>query len=81
MTNPDAGGWVPLVTYAAIFEADFAAAQLNSAGVPARVDAGEAVGIFGAGFQGPTARGARVLVPGSWLAEARTVLGMESGTA
>ena len=51
-----------VATYDYVIEADFAAATLEEAGIPARVS-GAHVGLFGAGFQGYTQYGAQVLVP------------------
>ena len=48
--------------YGAVLEADFAAATLQEAGIPARVT-GAHLGIFGAGYQGYSMFGARVMVP------------------
>lgn len=67
-------GWVCLATYRAVYEADFAAATLESAGIPARVGGGEHTGIFGAGWQGPTTRGVPLLVPAHRADEARALL-------
>jgi len=63
--------WVVFAVYPAAYEAEMIAAQLQDAGFLARVDAGEAVGIFGASFQGATSRGTKVLVPSSQLEAAR----------
>ena len=63
--------WVRVATYQAVVEAEFVAQMLKAAGIPALVDAGEAVGLFGAGFQGRTNRGVHVLVPASHAADAR----------
>jgi hypothetical protein len=73
--------WVRVATYAAVIEAEFAAEMLKAAGIPAQVDAGEAVGIFGGGFQGRTNRGVHVRVPASFAADARDRLHTEAGTA
>ena len=54
--------WVVIATYGAVLEAEFAAATLQEAGIPARVS-GAHVGLFGAGYQGPSLHGAHVLVP------------------
>ena len=70
MTN----AWHVLVTYASGFEADLAIARLESAEIPAMRDSNDAVGIFGPGFQGATARGVSVLVPEAFVEEARAVL-------
>ena len=54
--------WVKLATYATTFDAEFAKARLDSAGVPALVQSHAGAGLFGAGFQGPVPGGAAVLV-------------------
>jgi hypothetical protein len=69
--------WVTVATYRAVYEADIAAATLEGAGIPARVGGGEHVGIFGAGYQGPTTRGVPVLVPALRADEARDILAEE----
>ena len=73
--------WIVVAVYPAAYEAEMIAAQLESAGFLARVDAGEAVGIFGASFQGPTTQGTRVLVPSTQLEVARSLVADVSGTA
>ena len=73
--------WVVLAVYPAAYEAEMIAAQLQSAGFLACIDAGEAVGIFGASFQGATSQGTRVLVPSSQLEAARAQVADVSGTA
>lgn len=65
--------WVPVATYGSVWEAEFAAATLTEAGIPARV-VGEHVGLFGAGYQGPALHGARVIVPWHRETDARTLL-------
>jgi hypothetical protein len=69
--------WVQVATYRAVYEADIAVATLEGAGIPARVGGGEHVGIFGAGYQGPTTRGVPVLVPARHAEEAREILAEE----
>ncbi|HET7233614.1 MAG TPA: hypothetical protein VFJ16_26615 [Longimicrobium sp.] len=54
--------WVIVADYGSVLEADFACATLQEAGIPARVT-GAHLGIFGAGYQGPSMYGARVMVP------------------
>ncbi len=78
MNEPDR--WVVLAVYPAAYEAEMIAAQLQSAGFLARTDSGEAVGIFGASFQGPTTQGTRVLVPSFDLDAARVFLADVTGT-
>src|SRR5215210_1980747 len=55
--------WVVVATFGAVWEADFAAETLREAGIPAQVDGGQNVAIFGIGYQGPTQFGVRVRVP------------------
>lgn len=66
--------WVTVVTVASGFEADVTVAVLGAAGIPARAYGNDLVGLFGPGFQGPTARGVDVLVPRDAVDEARGVL-------
>lgn len=54
--------WVVVAEFGAVLEADFAAATLQEAGIPARVT-GAHLGLFGAGYQGYTMYGAKVMVP------------------
>ena len=54
--------WVVVAEFGAVLEADFAAATLQEAGIPARVT-GAHLGLFGAGYQGYTIYGAKVMVP------------------
>jgi hypothetical protein len=70
----EGGGWVPVATYGMVYEAEFARATLESAGIPAHVSGSEHVAIFGPGWMGPSNRGITVLVPRAWLEEAREVL-------
>jgi hypothetical protein len=70
--------WVVVAEYGAVLEADFAAATLEEAGIPARVT-GAHLGIFGAGYQGYSMFGVRVLVPWHREADARRVLGTDEG--
>ena len=72
--------WVPVVVFAAGFEADLALAQLDSAGILAVRRDNDTVGIFGPGFQGATARGVSVLVPSDVVSEAKRILAPEDGT-
>jgi hypothetical protein len=65
--------WVVVAEYGAVFEADFAAATLEEAGIPARVT-GAHLGVFGAGYQGPSMFGVRVMVPWHRADDARHVL-------
>jgi hypothetical protein len=70
----EAARWVVLAVYPAAYEAEMMATQLQNAGFLARIDSGEAVGIFGASFQGPTTQGTKVLVPSVDLDAARAYL-------
>ena len=65
--------WVVVGTFGTVFEAEFAAATLEEAGVPARVT-GAHLGIFGAGYQGPSMHGAQVMVPWHREDDARRLL-------
>lgn len=64
-------GWSVLATYSSGLEADIAVGQLEQAGIPALRDSNDAVGIFGASFQGTTPQGFTVRVPTEALADAR----------
>ena len=66
--------WIEVATFRAVYEADMAVETLENAGIPAHVGGGEHVGIFGAGYQGPTTRGVSVLVPSHRAEEARELL-------
>ena len=72
MADP-AAPWVVVAEYGAVLEADFAAATLEEAGIPARVT-GAHLGIFGAGYQGYSMFGVRVMVPWHREDDARRVL-------
>ena len=65
--------WVIVAEFGAVLEADFAAATLEEAGIPARVT-GAHVGLFGAGYQGYSMYGAKVMVPWHREDDARRVL-------
>jgi hypothetical protein len=67
-------GWVTLANYRAGYEADIAIAVLDAAGIPAVRRGNDIVGLFGPGFEGPTARGVDVLVPAEAAAAAHEVL-------
>ena len=54
--------WVTVATYDSVLEAEFAAATLQEAGIPAHT-AGAHLGIFGPGYQGGSPRGVQVQVP------------------
>lgn len=68
-------GWVPVATYGMVYEAEFARATLESAGIPAHVHGTEHVAIFGPGWMGASTRGITVMVPRECLDEARELLG------
>jgi hypothetical protein len=68
--------WIALTNFASALEAEVAVEQLRSAGIPAQARGNDIVGIFGPGFQGPTARGVDVIVPDSDVARARDLLGL-----
>ncbi|HEX8694666.1 MAG TPA: hypothetical protein VF746_19735 [Longimicrobium sp.] len=65
--------WVIVASYGGVLEAEFAAATLQEAGIPARVT-GAHLGIFGAGYQGPSLHGAQVMVPWHREGDARLLL-------
>jgi hypothetical protein len=65
--------WVVVAEFGAVLEADFAAATLEEAGIPARVS-GAHLGVFGAGYQGYSMFGVRVMVPWHREDDARHVL-------
>jgi hypothetical protein len=66
--------WIPVATYAAGVEADFAVARLEAAGIVAVARGNDITGIFGPGFGGATARGVDVLVPSDAVDAAREIL-------
>jgi hypothetical protein len=72
-------GWRVLATYVSGFDADVAMAQLETAKIPAVRNNNDTVGIFGPGFQGPTARGVTVLVPAGALEAARAAVTLVHG--
>lgn len=67
--------WIPVATYAAGVDADFAVARLEAAGILAVARGNDITGIFGPGFGGATARGVDVLVPMDAVPAAREILG------
>lgn len=69
--------WVVVATFGAVWEADFAAETLREAGIPALVDNGPNVAIFGPGFQGGSQFGVRVRVPWHRENDARDLLNDE----
>lgn len=66
--------WAVLTTFGALWEAEIAQGRLASAGIPARIDQGGNIGLFGPGFTGKSVRGITVLVPTERIAEARVAL-------
>lgn len=72
MPDPTAP-WVIVAEFGAVLEADFAAATLQEAGIPARVT-GAHLGIFGAGYQGYSMHGVKVMVPWHREDDARRIL-------
>lgn len=54
-----------------------AVVRLDGEGVPARARGNDLTGIFGPGFQGPSARGFDVEVPAPFAAKARLILARE----
>ena len=71
MTAPS---WRDVASFSSGFEADYAIAQLQAAGIDAVRDDND-TGIFGPGFQGANPRGVTVRVLADALDEARTILG------
>lgn len=69
--------WRVLKTYASGFEADIAIALLDAAEIPAIRDNNDTVGLFGPGFQGPSARGITVRVRNTDWETAREELGLD----
>ena len=68
--------WAVVTTYAAGIDADIAVEHLKSAGILAVRRENDIAGLFGPGFQGPTARGVSVLVPWNVVGDACEVLGV-----
>ena len=75
----DGPPWEAVATFGTVLEAEFAAATLQEAGIPARVN-GAHLGIWGAGYQGPSMYGVGVIVPRHRADEARDLLGDFFGT-
>jgi hypothetical protein len=69
--------WVVVASFGAVWEADFAAETLREAGIPAHVEGGQNVAIFGIGYQGPTQFGVKVRVPWHREVDAREILGLD----
>lgn len=72
--------WVVVSVYPSGFEADLAVEQLTGAGILAIRRDNDTAGLFGAGFQGASARGVAVLTPDDALEAALDVLGLEPGS-
>lgn len=66
--------WVVVATFGAVWEAEFAVETLREAGIPAVVDGGQNVAIFGPGYMGGTQFGVRVRVPWHRENDARDLL-------
>ena len=64
--------WIKLTNVGSVLEADIMVERLRGAGLHGRASAD--VGMFGSGFQGPTARGVDVFVLRTELAKARGIL-------
>jgi hypothetical protein len=71
--------WAVVTTYAGGLEADMAVETLKSVGILAVRRDNDTAGLFGAGFQGPSARGSSVLAPSSEVEEAWEILGVTPG--
>lgn len=73
--------WVVVASFGAVWEAEFAAETLREAGIPAHVEGGQNVGIFGLGYQGHTQFGVKVRVPWHRELDARETLGLDDDAA
>jgi hypothetical protein len=69
--------WTKLANYGSGLEADIAVEQLRGAGIPAQARGNDIAGIFGAAFQGTTARGVDVFVASAHVSRARDLLGLD----
>jgi Putative prokaryotic signal transducing protein len=65
--------WAKAASFKASYEADLARQALEGEGIPVAV-LGDATGIFGPGYMGPTTRGNTVLVPSDRVEEARELI-------
>ncbi len=72
-TETDEIHWAKAASFKASYEADLARQALEAEGIPVAV-LGDATGIFGPGFMGPTTRGNTVLVPSDRVEEARELI-------
>jgi hypothetical protein len=77
----EGGRWVPVASYGVVYQADFARATLECAGIPAQVLGGDHVAIFGPGWAGLTLRELTLLVPAECYEEARELLGYDEDDA
>ena len=73
--------WTKLANFGSGLEADIAVEQLRGAGIPAQAKGNDIAGLFGAAFQGTTARGVDVLVPSTHVSRARDLLGLDDPAA
>ena len=79
-TTPESRvSFVQVGVYATRFEAELAQAQLESADMPSLIQSHAGAGVFGPGFQGAVPGGVALLVPRELLAEAKEILGHDSG--
>jgi len=69
--------WIPIAEFTAMFEAEFAASRLESAGIDSRINQQENAGVFGPGFAGASVRGVQLLVHPAELETAREALDLE----
>lgn len=70
---------VKVANVASALEADLIVARLEEAGIRALARGNDTVGIFGAGFAGPSSRGVDILVRADQAEAAREVLAGEGG--
>ena len=66
--------WVVVATYGTVWEAEFTAETLREAGIPAQVDGGAHVALFGPGYMGGSQFGVRLRVPWHREPDARALL-------
>jgi len=69
-----------LATYASVFDADVAMAQLETAKIPAMRDSNDPLAFFGAAYPGPSISGTTVLVPTAALEAARAAVTLVRGS-
>ncbi len=70
-------GWVAIAEYGALYEAEFAAGRLESAGLTCTINQQDTVGVFGPGFAGASVRGVQLLVPADQVRAAREALDLD----